>query len=333
MVVILLVFHDPKQNTPNSGTLLERVKHFDPIGTGFFLPAIISLLLALQWGGNKYSWNDARIVALFVVFGVLILGFLYVQYRQQENATVPPRIIANRSVWAGCLYGFCSSATFFLIVYYVPIWFQAVQGTSAVESGIRNLPLLISTILFSIFSGGLVTKLGYYAPFMIVATVMMSIGAGLISTFKPNTPSPKWIGYQILFGVGYGMGSRQPLVAVQTVLDMKDIPTGTAVVLFFTTLGGTIFVSVAQSVFTNQLVSSLVQLVPSLDPETVLTAGATNLQHSLPAQLLSDVILAYNTALTKAFLISASMGAITIFGSTLMPWNSVKKKKVEAGST
>jgi hypothetical protein len=332
-LVISFFYFDPKRDTPNDETLLERFKHFDPIGTGFFMPAIISLLLALQWGGTKYSWNDGRIITLFVVFGVLIVAFLYVQYRQQENATVPPRIIVNRSVWAGCLYGFCNTSTFFLMVYYIPIWFQAIQGTSAVESGIRNLPMLISTILLSIMSGGLVTKLGYYTPFMIAATVLMSIGAGLVSTFKPDTPSPKWIGYQILFGIGYGMGSRQPLVAVQTVLDMKDAPTGISVVLFLSTLGGAVFVSVGQSIFINQLGKSLARLVPSIDPRIVVTAGATDLQRILPAKVLPDVILAYNTALTKTFLVSASMAAITIVGSMLMPWNSVKKKKEEeAGS-
>ena len=216
------------------------------------------------------------------------------------------------------------------MIYYVPIWFQAVQSTSAVESGIRNLPMLISTILFSIASGGLVTKLGYYTPFMIAATVLMSIGAGLISTFKPDTGSPAWIGYQVLFGLGYGTGSRQPLVAVQTVLNIDDVPAGTSVSLFCTTLGGALFVSIGQSVFTNQLVQSLTKLVPSLDPRAVVSAGATDLQRILPAKLLPNVILAYNTALTTAFLVSVAMASMTVFGSLLMPWDSVKKKTDEA---
>ncbi|ORY02746.1 major facilitator superfamily domain-containing protein [Clohesyomyces aquaticus] len=328
--VIIFFFQSPNQlDIPKDETLLERINHFDPIGTFFFMPAIISLLLALQWGGTKYEWDSGRIIGLLVVFGILIMAFIYVQYRQKDNGTIPPRIAANRSIWAGCWFGFCSGATFFLMVYYIPLWFQAVQGTSAVVSGVRNLPMLITTIILSIISGGLVTKLGYYTPFMIASSVIMSIGAGMISTWKPDSSSRVWIGYQILFSLGYGMGSRQPLVAVQTVLDVKDVATGSSAIILVQTLGGTIFVSIAQSIFTNQLVKSLHQLVPSLDPATVLSAGATDLRRVVSAEMLPGVILAYNTALTRAFLASAALSAVSVMGALAMPWMSVKKSKAE----
>ena len=92
---------------------------FDPLGTLCLVPAIICLLLALQWGGSTYAWNSARVVALLVVFAVLILGFIVIQYFMQNNATVPPRIIKQRSVAFGALYTFCSGAALFVITYYV----------------------------------------------------------------------------------------------------------------------------------------------------------------------------------------------------------------------
>jgi hypothetical protein len=59
----------------------------------------------------------------------------------------------NRSVAAASFYGFCLGSGFFIMVYYLPVWFQAVQGASAVESGIRNLPLILGLVIFSIISG------------------------------------------------------------------------------------------------------------------------------------------------------------------------------------
>ncbi|KAI0378099.1 putative efflux pump [Hypomontagnella monticulosa] len=328
--VILFFFPAPHQAKPKDEPLIERIKRFDPLGTVLFMPAIICLLLALQWGGVDYPWNNGRIIALFVVFAVLLIAFLYVQHIQQENATVPPRIMKNRTVWASSLFAFGIGSGFFIMVYYIPIWFQSVQGVSAVDSGIRNLPMLISVVVFALGAGTLVTIFGYYAPFMILGTVLMSVGGGLLSTWKPDTASPTWIGYQILFGAGVGMSMQQPLMAVQTVLDIKDVPTGTSVLVFVQTVGGALFVSVGQSVFSNKLVEELAANVPGLDLSSVRSAGATALQNSLPPEMIPKVVLSYSNALTTAFLVGTALAAFTVFGAATIEWKSVKGKNVEA---
>jgi len=104
---------------PEPGTFMQRVELFDPWGTLVFIPAIISLLLALQWGGSKYAWKSARIIALFVVFGVLISIFVGVQVWKQERATIPPRILKQRSIWSAALYAFCIGSAFFIMAFYV----------------------------------------------------------------------------------------------------------------------------------------------------------------------------------------------------------------------
>jgi hypothetical protein len=75
--------------------------------------------------------------------------------------TVPPRIVKNRSVASASFFGFCLGSAFFIMVYYLPVWFQGVLGVSAVESGIRNLPLILGLVLCSILSGIGVSVLGY----------------------------------------------------------------------------------------------------------------------------------------------------------------------------
>lgn len=304
--------------------------HFDPIGTLIFIPAIISLLLALQWGGTTYPWNNGRIIGLFVVFGVLILAFLFVQWRQQENATVPPRIFRNRTVMAGSFFAFSIGSAFFLFIYYIPIWFQSVQGVSAVNSGIRNLPMLLSVVVASLVAGGLITAFGYYTPFMIVGSILAAIGGGLLTTWTPHTNTGTWIGYQIIFGLGVGASLQQPLIAVQTVLDIKDVPVGTSVIAFMQTLGGALFVSVGNNIFNNKLVEQLTHNVPDFNPQDVINIGTTNLR-KLPAEIIPGVLLSYNNALTTAFIVATALASITIFGAVFMEWKSVKGKKIEAG--
>lgn len=330
LIVIALFFPDPKRAVQNDDTLIQRIRRFDPFGTAVFMPAIICLLLALQWGGTEYPWDSWRIILLFVFFAVLIIIFVFIQWKQGELATVPPRIIFKRSVYAASFYNFCMSAGFLGSVYYLPIWFQAVQGASAVRSGIMNLPMLISCVVISVIAGATVTFWGYYTPFMLIGSVCIAVGFGLITTFQPDTPSPVWIGYQILAGAGVGFGFQQPLIAVQTVLEMEDVPTGTAVVVFLQTLGGALFVSVGQNIFTNKLVEYISTYVPEFgDPKQVLYLGATSVQTTVPPALLPGVTQAYNDALMQTFYVFTALGAASIFGAVWTEWKSVKGKKIE----
>lgn len=97
------------------------------------------------------------------------------------------------------------------------------------------------------------------------------------------------------------------------------------------TLGGALFVSIGQNVFSNELVKGLAEYAPSIKPSVVLSIGATSLQkgNEISAEVLPGVILAYNNALTKAFLVAAIMAASTIIGSAAIEWKSVKGKKIE----
>ena len=200
---------------------------------------------------------------------------------------------------------------------------------TATKSGIMNLPMILGLVIMSVLSGAAVTALGYYTPFMIASSILMGIGAGLLSTFETDTNSPRWIGYQALYGFGVGFGMQQTLIAVQAALPGRDVPIGTAVMMFSQTLGGALFISVGQNVFTNQLQKNLLAAVPNLSQGLVLATGATELKHAIDPQYLPGVLKAYNLALTQTFYVAVATGSLSIFGSVLMPWMSVKGKKVE----
>jgi len=219
-IFILFFFKSPKNAVRTRFTSWKQtLAQFDLLGTAVFLPGVICLLLALQWGGSKYPWGNWRIIILFVFFALLIGAFIGIQVWKKENATVPPRVFKNRNVWASAWFGACLGAAFFVFVFYLPIWFQAIKSASAVKSGIMNLPLILGLVIISILAGVGVTVLGYYTPFMYAATILMSIGAGLLTTFKTNTGSAEWIGYQAIFGIGCGFGMQQTLIAVQASVD------------------------------------------------------------------------------------------------------------------
>ena len=212
-------------------------------------------------------------------------------------------------------------------VYFLPIWFQAIQGVSAVESGIRTLPLVLSMVAASMGTGILTARVGYYTPFMLVGVCVMSAGAGLLTTLQLDTPQPQWIGYQFLYGFGLGMTFQAPNLAAQTVLPTRDVPIGTSLMFFSQLLGGAVFLSVAQNVLNNQLLSRL-SGVPGFSTAFLKDAGATSLTN-LPPSIKGIVLSAYNEALREVFRVGLILSCLTILGAAAMEWRSVKTKKTK----
>ena len=115
MVVILFLLK-PSEASRKGLTIREQLGQLDLLGEFFLLPCIVCLLLALQWGGSTYPWSDGRIIALFVLFGVLFIGFVAVQIWKPETATIPRHIISNRSIIGGMWFVFCLASAMMILV-------------------------------------------------------------------------------------------------------------------------------------------------------------------------------------------------------------------------
>ncbi len=194
------------------------------------------------------------------------------------------------------------------------------------QSGIDNIPLILGQVLASLVAGFITTIIGYYMPFIYVSSIMMPIGAGLLTTFTVNTPTREWIGYQIILGVGVGCGFQQAIIAAQATLPLADIPSGTTAVLFFQILGGALMVSAGQNVFTSRLASGLAT-IPGVNAQLVIATGATNLRKLIPDPAnYSAALEIYNSGLTRAFKVSLVVACLAVVGAVGMEWKSVKVK-------
>jgi MFS family permease len=238
------------------------------------------------------------------------------------------RILTQRSVALSFFFTFFSQAAMLVVTYYIPLFFQVIESFSPLESGLATLPLLLSLVIGSIFAGGLVQRIGYPKPFMLASAVLASIGAGLISTWQLNVSKSIWIGFQVLFGIGIGMGMQQPSIMAQIVLPKEDQPTGVALVFFGQNLGGAIFVSVAQNVFTDELASKLSNIPGlQLDKKAIVQLGATTIKKLVSQAYLRVVLEGYRDALRSTFLVGASLVTFSIVGAALVEWRSTKDSK------
>ncbi|KAH0496738.1 hypothetical protein TgHK011_004085 [Trichoderma gracile] len=324
---ILLFFFLRVPSKPKApASVKEQILRLDPLGTFFFIPSTVCLLLALQWGGSVYAWSNWRIILLFIMFGVCALAFACVQIKMPETASLPPKVISQRTLLCATLYMLFVAGAMMLLVYFIPLWFQTTHGISPVRSGIYTLPLVLSLVVAVTTSGILTQRIGYYMPALVIAPCIMAVGEGLLFTFKPTTGSPHWIGYQFLAGFGLGFGFQTANLAVQATLPKKEIPTGVSILFFAQQLGGAVFLSVGQTVLNTLLVSHLKD-VPGLDPDTIIKSGATELSKVVPSQFASSVVDAYNYACTHIFLVALALTCAQLVAALGIEWGSVKKPK------
>ncbi len=150
---------------------------------------------------------------------------------QGDRAMIPRRILSQRKVWSCSLYAFALAGSYFISLYYLPIYFQSIQNVNALVSGVHNLPTVISVVFSTIGAGAIVSKTGHAIPVAAVGSVLATIGAGLFYTLDESTSIGKWIGYQIIASWGWGLAYQMPNMIGQSETPDNDLSTVNGVIL------------------------------------------------------------------------------------------------------
>jgi MFS family permease len=331
-VILFFYFTTPPQAIPVKATLVEKFLQMDLVGAGLIMGAVTSYILALQWGGHKHPWDSSIIIGLFVGFGIILVIFVFWEWFMGDRAMISPRLIKDRTIYISSIYAFFYAGSYFILIYYLPIYFQSVDGTSPTQSGVRNISLIIAVTLATIASGGFIAATGIYTPVLIISAAISTIAAGLIYTLDIDTSSGKWIGYQILAGLGWGFSFQTPMIAVQGTVDPSDLASGTAILMFFLTVGGSFYVSAAQSIFLSELIRKVRELAPQVDPAMVILTGATEIRSAFPQEVLPQIIESYMAGLKVTFALAIAGAGIAFVSSFGSRWQRLNREKVMGGA-
>ncbi|KAK3942577.1 putative HC-toxin efflux carrier TOXA [Diplogelasinospora grovesii] len=318
-LIILFFFHAPSGAKPVQAPLKEKLLQMDLIGTGMVMGAVISYILALQYGGQTHPWNSSTVIGLIVGSVLILTAFGVWEYFQGERAMIVPRLFAKRTVWVGSLYAFFFAGSYFVVVYYLPIYFQSIDNQTPTQSGVRNLPLIISVTIATVASGSSISQTGIATPIKVVGAAIATIAAGLLYTLDIGTDTGKWIGYQILGGFAWGAAFQVPIIVGQATAAPEDLSSITAIILFFQTVGGAFFVSAAQSAFVNKIISVAATTAPTVNPLMIIGTGATQIRNVFTDEQIPGILVAYMAGIKVAFAIAiAGVGmafAISLFSS------------------
>lgn len=208
----------------------ETILQMDLFAIVLTMAGIVCFILALQYGGTTHPWKSSVVIGLLVGF-VLIMGALWVwEVYQAEYAMLTPRLVKQRFVWAPSVFQFFFGGSYFLLLYYLPIYFQSLLGASPIKSGVDNLPMVIAVGIFVLAGGITVAVTGYAAPFMAGGAALTCVSAGLFYSMDINTSSGKWIGYQFLAGTALAFPYLNSLHVAQAYADDSDIASVNSIV-------------------------------------------------------------------------------------------------------
>ncbi|KAL9039546.1 MAG: hypothetical protein Q9180_002465 [Flavoplaca navasiana] len=332
LLLFLFFFRTPSFAKPSPATYWEIFQQMDLPGTITLLAGFICYIFALERGGVTRPWSSSQVIGCLTGWLLLTIVFLVIQYFQGDRALLVGRILKQRNVASLSAFIFFLNSANFLLVYNLPIYFQAIDNASPIDSGIRNLPLVLTTGVCVMIGGGLVGKVGYFQPFLIVGAILATIGAGLMYTLDIGSSAGAYIGYQIVFGAGLGIAIQVPVIAAQALSPLADIPIVTASILFFQLSSGAFAVSAAQSIFNNVLIQKLPSLAPEVSPAQILQAGTTEIEELFPADRVPGILLSYMAGLKAAWAMGIALAGVTVMVSFLPQWKSIKGKGAGGGT-
>ncbi|KAK7044543.1 major facilitator transporter-like protein [Favolaschia claudopus] len=314
---------DPTKRTRRD--IWQQTLRLDYVGATLVAGSVTSLILALQWGGNTKLWSDKAVIISFVFAGVVAAMYVFWVRYMGERGMTPTAIFKTRSVWAILVYSFFMRFALLLFAYYIPIFYQSVRHHSATKSGIDLLPFQLSVIITDLVGGVLVGHFGYYWPFLFGGTFFLAVGSGLFYTVGAASSTASLIGYQILIGIGSGMGTQNSLLAMQ--VEFRDAPElvaqATSMGSFASFLGGTVGLGVAEPVFASELTRYLLKFAPEA-PAAIVKESPTAIWELLEGSLIAGVVRSYTQALRVVFVLG-----VPVAGLGLMAVMMIKNIRIE----
>ncbi|WEW61666.1 hypothetical protein PRK78_007158 [Emydomyces testavorans] len=330
--ILAVFFKAPPAAAPSKATLREKILQMDLVGTSIILCAVVCYLLALQWGGVTKEWSDGSVVGTLVAFGVLVVLFVINEWWMGERALLQPRLFKNRNILVACIYVFFFAGPVFVLIYYLPIYFQSIKHVSAAQSGIRNLPFILTVSIFSVVSGGMITAFGQFSYLMIIGSVLVVIGSGLIYMLDIGTETGKWVGYQLVAGTGAGLGIQIPIIINQALVVPSDLASVSAITVFLQTIGGAFWVSAAQAGWVNELLKKLPQVAANVSPKLVIATGASELHKVFKPEDLDGVLVGYMDGLKVTFIVCIATGGVSFVASLFAQPRNIKEKVATGGA-
>ena len=319
--LFMLPNKDPRPGVP----LTDRAREMDYLGGLLTLGAFISGVMAVSFGGITYPWNSGKIIGLFVCSGVLfiLLGLqqVYTIFTTTERRIFPIEFFKSRTI----LILFCVTAAggtaIFIPIYMIPIFFQFTRNDSALEAGVRLLPLIFLMIFAVITNGAVMSAYGVYMPWYTVGGIFTVIGGALMYTIDTESSVSRVYGYSVILGFGVGMFAQASFSVAQAVVAPELIPSAVGFITCAQVTGVTIALAIANSVFLNQSQTGIEKILPGVpvaEIQAAIAGAGSQFVASLSEGVKLEVLKAIVSAMSKTYILIITGGSLVVVLSAFM---------------
>ncbi|KAI0353757.1 iron permease [Trametes cingulata] len=201
---LLLTFLFMRVRKPST-SLREKFAEMDWIGIILLVGSTTSFLIAMTWAGLRFAWSSAHVLAPLIIGAIGIVAFFLIEAFWLKRPTVPSFLFTSRTTLSGYLGTFFHGVVSIALIYYIPIYFQATQGASAIGSGVDMLPVVVLIPICAVITGVSVQIIHRYRPQNRLGWVIIVIGFGVLSILTERSSRAEYIGLQVPASVGVGM--------------------------------------------------------------------------------------------------------------------------------
>ena len=295
--------------------------------------AMVGIVFAIIEGIQK-GWTDPLILGAFAVAILSAVLFIIIE-RRTEQPLLPMAFFKQRDFTGSMVGMFFIMFALMGVMFYMPQFFQLVQGMSATESGARLMPLALMMMFFAPVAARLLPVLG--PRFMLFwAPAVHGGGALLIFSFVLGVDTPYWM---IAIGLAFlGMGGAMHMPAT-TDTAMASVPVdlagkASAVNNAGRQLGGTLAIAIlgsfAAAVYSSGVTSGLEPLEIADQSVEVLATGIGAAQQVLPTldqSLLAPTQLVLRESFVEAIKDTMRFGIIFALIAGVVGWILVPKRQ------
>ncbi|MCQ4628794.1 MFS transporter [Shinella sp. CPCC 100929] len=235
----MMIINNPLKKLP----AITRKHRIDGAGAVLLIVATTLLLLALNWGGSRYSWVSPVIIGLLGASAV-IWAIFALRLRQTAEPLISLEVLGNPIVRYGTLAMFLVQAANVGLSVYIPVYVQSFHGLSASGSGIALLGLLLGTVLGATTSGRTIPRFTHYKRIALVGGVISFLCLIALAFLAGRTSL--LVLEALTAGVGFGTGMTFPVatVSVQNAVDQAHLGVATGVLTFLRSLGSALGVAI-----------------------------------------------------------------------------------------